>query len=223
MNCIKINNNKGTIFLDVDGTLYTFKNGTFARSLLKEKVLKNALSFIEKELKVDMVESIKILKYIKKIYGDNISMGLEDLYKISRKLYFDNVWNIEAKTLIKYDKKIRDLIMVLKKYFNIVIVSDAPIVWISNVLKEMKIDCLLKNNIISGEGKYKKSLKNQFPYILKTYNLNPDRCISIGDQENSDIIPAKKLGIKTILISKNKSKYADFTISDIKEILEIIN
>lgn len=222
MKNIKINENKITIFLDVDGTLYTFKNGTFAGSLLKEKVIKNALSFIEKQLKVDMVESIEILKYIKKIYGDNISIGLEDLYKIPRKVYFDNVWNIEAKDLIKYDKKIRDLIIVLKNNFNIIIVSDAPRVWVTNVLRDMKIDCILKNNIISGEGKYKKSLKNQFPYILKTYNLNPDRCISVGDQENSDIIPAKKIGIKTILVNKSKSKYADFTISDIKEIVKII-
>jgi FMN phosphatase YigB (HAD superfamily) len=47
----------------------------------------------------------------------------------------------------------------------------------------------------------------------------------VGDQENTDIIPAKKLGINTIYINKNtKSEFADVNLVDINNLeKEIIN
>ena len=217
---LKINRNKPTIFLDMDGTLYAFKSGSFEKSLLKKRMIKNALLFMMDTLKVTMIESKNILKEIKTKYGENISVGLEELYDIPKDIYFDTVWDIKAKDIIKYDKKIKNLILNLKKKYNIFIVSDAPRVWVTNALKEMQIDYELRDAVISGEGKYRKIFYNQFKYIIDKYNLKPADCISIGDQEKTDIIPAKKLGMKTIFIGKTKNKYADFTVSDIKKLLK---
>lgn len=219
---IKINKNKPTIFFDMDGTLYSFKTGSFGKSPLKKKINENASLFLMSTLKVSNAESKKILKEIEKKYGENTSIGLEESYDIPRDIYFNTVWNIMAKDIIKYDKKIKNLIISLKKKYNLLIVSDSPRVWLINALKEMNIYYELKNTLISGEGKYRKVFNNQFEYIIKTYKLKADNCISIGDQEKTDIIPAKGLGMKTILIGKNKSKYANFTISNIKKITKII-
>ncbi len=174
------------------------------------------------KLKVNSAESNKVLININNLYGENISTGLEELYQIPKKTYFDNVWNIKAKNIIKYDKRLNNLVTKLKIKFNVLVVSDAPIVWIINALKEMKIYSLLKNNIISGEGKYRKGLGNQFARILKIYNLKPDKCIAVGDQEKSDIIPAYNLGIRTIFVSKVQSEYADYTTLNINNIYKII-
>ena len=164
-----------------------------------------------------------MLKKINNLYGSDISIGIEELYKIPRNVYFETVWNIDAKGIVDRDENIKVLIIELKKTFNVFLVSDAPKIWVSNALKEMKLYSIMKDSVICGDGKYMKSLNTQFDYILDTYRLEPSRCISIGDQEESDIIPAKKLGMKTILISGTKSEYADFTVSSMREIAEIID
>lgn len=43
---IKINKNKSTIFLDLDGTIYASQNSSFKKSLLKRKILYNALLLV---------------------------------------------------------------------------------------------------------------------------------------------------------------------------------
>ncbi len=47
-------------------------------------------------------------------------------------------------------------------------------------------------------------------------------CISVGDQEETDIIPAKLLGMKTIFIGEKKSNISDYTIRDIFELEEFV-
>ena len=56
---------------------------------------------------------------------------------------------------------------------------------------------------------------------ISRYNIDPVQSWMVGDKER-DLIPAKKLNIKTILVGENQSTYADFTIKDVSKIPEII-
>jgi len=106
----------------------------------------------------------------------------------------------------------------LKKGYDLALVSDAPQVWIKNVLKALSVQDIFRKSIFSGEGNRRKGFGNAFSSIMREYGVTPDDCIAVGDQEATDIIPAKKLGMKTILVNgPKKSSIADLNIKSIYE------
>lgn len=71
---------------------------------------------------------------------------------------------------------------------------------------------------------YRKPNKRGFEIMLKEFNCNPEQMFFVGDEEK-DIIGASAVGMKTILINRNKQEKnfnQDYTISNLSEIIEII-
>jgi HAD superfamily hydrolase (TIGR01509 family) len=66
-----------------------------------------------------------------------------------------------------------------------------------------------------------------FKNIIQKTNLKPNECIMVGNDYEKDIVPAKAVGIHTILfIDESKSVLfsdADFMISSMNELYEVIN
>lgn len=65
-----------------------------------------------------------------------------------------------------------------------------------------------------------------FQKITRELKCLPAECIMVGDKEDSDISPARSLGLKTVRVlpgkySKNPTK-ADFSLSDISELTTIL-
>jgi len=211
---------KKLIIFDLDGTLYQFKGGSFKKSGIYEKILKNTEKYIEKTLKKSKHEAGLILQDILKEYGDRISIGLEEKFRIDRYDYFNKVWDIPARQFIKSNSAfLRDTLQRVNKDFDFVLVSDAPRVWMNKVLKELKLDDIFNDRIFSGEGNVRKEFFNAFNSIKKVFNARAKECIVVGDQEETDIAPAKKSGMKTIFVNKKlKSSIADYTIQNILEI-----
>lgn len=215
--------NKKLIILDLDGTLYNFKEGSFKKSGLNKTILRNAENYIMNKLYKTKKEASLIIKKILKKYGENISIGLEKEFGINRFDYFNTVWNIDAKKFIKFDPSVRETILKLSVRYDYLLISDAPMIWIKNVLKELGIAAIFNNKIISGEGDQRKIFGNIFQMILKNYKIKPENCVVIGDQEETDIIPAKKLGIRTIFVSQKKiSRYADNNIRKFEEVVRVL-
>ena len=193
--------NKQLIILDLDGTLYDFKEGSFKRSDLRKTVLRNAKKYIMNKLNKTKSEASSVLHTIIAKYGENISIGLEKEFSINRFDYFNSVWNINAKKFIKFDSSVRKILLKISGHYDYLLISDAPMIWIKSVLKELNVADVFSKKIISGEGDQRKIFGNIFHMILGDYKINPENCVAIGDQEKTDIIPAKKLGMRTIFIS----------------------
>jgi len=141
----------------------------------------------------------------------------EKEYGIDRYKYFTTVWNIPAKTIVKKNSGLRKMLLVLKKKYRITLVSDAPKIWINNVLQELKVIDLFKRNIFTGEGNTRKGFGNAYNKVMKFYKLKAADCIAVGDQEKTDIIPAKKIGMLTVYISSSNkdSKLSDINMNKI--------
>lgn len=211
------------IIFDLDGTLLTFPNGSFNNSPLSKKVMSNSKLFIKNYFKTDNKEVKKIINYIKYKYGEEISIGLEKEFGIDRSIFFNKVWNIREDNFIKNNPSIRKVLIELRKKYSLYILSDAPQIWIDIALNKLKIADLFKNKIYSGDGNYRKSLGNGFKNFIKETGLSPKKCISVGDQESTDIIPAKLLGMKTILISKNKNSInSEITVNKLEELINVL-
>lgn len=209
---------KKYIIFDLDGTLYQFKGGSFNRSTLKKKIIKNARKFIADQLQINNLKAGLILKNIMRTYKEEISLGLEKKYGLNRFKYFNTVWNIPAENIVEYNYQTRALLNLLQKKNILLLISDAPKIWIQNVIKVLKIENIFKDKIFSGESDIRKGFKNAFETIIKKMKTAPNNCIVIGDQEDTDIRPAKKIGMTTIFVNKHKvSKIADYNISEFKK------
>ncbi|MDO9231012.1 MAG: HAD family hydrolase [bacterium] len=213
---------KKIIIFDLDGTLYNFKGGSLKSSGLYDVIIENTAIYISSKLKKTKLEAREILNFVLEKYGDSISIGLEKEFRINRYEYFNFVWDIDVKKYVKIDSAIRPLILELQKNFNLVLLSDAPMIWIDSVLDYLEIKKLFKGNIFSGEGDTRKEFGNAFEKICKTMNIETGDCFIVGDQEETDIIPAKKMGMKTIFIGKNKSNVADYIIDNILKLKNVL-
>lgn len=213
---------KKTIILDMDGTLYQFKGGTFKSSGLYKIVRNNTITYISKQLKKSKVESRQILDSIITKYNNATSIGLEKDFKLDRYEYFNSVWNIDPEKFLSFDPGLKQLLNNLKKTFNLVLLSDAPRVWIDKVLTSFEIINVFEKQIFSGESDTRKEFGNAFSTIIETLKLKAEHCISVGDQEETDIIPANKLGMTTIYVGNNRSDVANYNIKSVLQILEIL-
>lgn len=210
---------KKLLIFDLDGTLYKMRGSTYDKSPLKKRVIKNVLKFIALKSRVDKRTSNIILNKITKKYGESISIGLEKDLNIDRLEYFNTVWNIPTDGIVNKSKNLNKILSNLSNNYTLILLSDAPRVWINNVLSTLNVKNIFKNYIFSGEGNIRKEHNNGFLNITKQLKIYPKDCVAIGDQEHSDIIPAKKIGMKTVLINqKIHSKIADVNIKSIDEL-----
>lgn len=212
-------NQKKLIIFDLDGTLYELRSGSYKRSLLRRCVLNNAQNYVAAKLSKSKLDARSIINTIQKRYGEQISIGLEKEFGIDRYDYFNTVWDIPARGIVRKAQSLRKTLLALKKKYNLALVSDAPRVWINNVLEEMRVQDLFHNNIFSGEGNRRKEFNNAFSSLTRALKIHPHNCIVVGDQEHTDIIPAKKLGMRTIFVYHiEHSRVADANIKYISEL-----
>ncbi len=127
------------IIFDLDGTIYKLDGGSYKKSSLRRGVLRNAVKFIGERLSRSEVEAQNVLRTIKKKYGEQISIGLEREFGIDRHDYFNTVWDIPARDLVTKKDSGRKILLALRREYEMALVSDAPRVWINNVLKELGI------------------------------------------------------------------------------------
>jgi len=218
---INIGRNKKVIIFDLDGTLYSFKGSSIKESGLYKKILENTKKYIIKKLNKNEKEAKILLKEILKEYGENISIALEERFGVNRYNYFNEVWDISAKDYIdvKNNLQLRKKLLEVQNNFNLLLLSDAPKIWIEKVLKELKIDDIFKGKILSGESDTRKVFNNAFEKVIKNLRVKPENCIVFGDQKETDIIPAKKLGMKTVFVNQYKNcPLADYNIKNILEL-----
>lgn len=215
--------NKKLIILDLDGTLYSLKNGSFKKSGIYDAIIENTKQYIKQKLKVDDHAANLIIKEIIKDFGDSISIGLEKRYEFNRYDYFNYAWDLPVDRYVSYDHNIdlRKILLKLRKKFKLAIVSDAPLIWVNKVLKKLSIkDIFDKEYLFSGEGDVRKEFDNAFQAIITKIKIKPYNCVIFGDQLETDIIPAKKAGMKTVYVGNKKQALliADYVIKSINEI-----
>jgi putative hydrolase of the HAD superfamily len=212
------------IIFDLDGTLYAFHGGSYETSGLRKCVHENAARYIADNLHVSEQKAADIFRALRDEYKQELSIGLEEKYGLDRYQYFNTVWNINPEPLITVPEHLRETLLALQEDATLLLLSDAPQVWIKNVLAYLNISDVFQGNILSGEGNVRKGFGNAFQNILSTYHIPAEACIAVGDQEETDIIPAKKAGMKTIYVNKeHASAHADFSIKEIKEIVDIMH
>jgi len=111
----------------------------------------------------------------------------------------------------------KDVDSIKKLPFKKAILTTAP----KFLLSDLPLDGFDKI-LTPTETKALKPNPKAFSFALKTFKVSPGQVLMVGDDLERDIIPAKKLGIKTVLIDRdNKIKVKNSSIKKIRSLEEL--
>jgi FMN phosphatase YigB (HAD superfamily) len=184
------------IIFDMDGTLYQLdgENNGYSKSTLETKVNKNIIQYITNQEQCSLVQAQEIFN---QAISDPVgaSQYLSARYQITRSMFFDTVWNIDPKDIVKNYNFAQEVISSINPKVKLILLTSAPKIWAEKVLTFLGIKDKFET-IYSGEDyKFKTEI---FQKISRLYQ--PENITSVGDQEKTDIQPAADLGFKTLLI-----------------------
>lgn len=201
---------------DMDGTLYQFPAGVkFGQSSLGVEVYRNTVNFLSEEFSITQDEAILLYAKLKSGTSGGVSLELEKVYGIERNYFFSKTWDLAPDEHIVPEKDLPTLLdqIEIKK----VLLSAAPRIWIDRALGHMGVLDRFGDKIYSGESDIRKPNPDIFRKILGDCAVRSDHAISIGDQEHSDIIPARQIGMVTLKIGEESATSADFAASNIAD------
>jgi phosphoglycolate phosphatase len=209
------------VIFDMDGTLYQFPNGTtFSSSPLGEAVKENVTSFIAEEFKLQDDEARLKYRELQMQYDGEMSLGLEQEFSIDRMSFFEETWGIDPENVIVPEPNLKDELAQLS--IRCALLTSAPRVWATRVLGYIDVINIFDDLIFTGEPDIRKPNPEAFRAIAKILGLDANQIVSIGDQEYSDIIPAKEVGMRTVRIGKNVQTDADFIAPNVRSALAIL-
>lgn len=209
------------VIFDMDGTLYQFPNGTtFSSSPLGEAVKENVTSFIAEEFKLQDDEARLKYRELQMQYDGEMSLGLEQEFGIDRMSFFEETWGIDPENVIVPEPNLKDELAQLS--IRCALLTSAPRVWATRVLGYIDVINIFDDLIFTGEPDIRKPNPEAFRAIAKILGLDANQIVSIGDQEYSDIIPAKEVGMRTVRIGKDVQTDADFIAPNVRSALAIL-
>jgi HAD superfamily hydrolase (TIGR02253 family) len=216
------------IIFDLDNTLIDFFK-------MKKHSCSAAIdAMIGAGLKVEHDKALKVL------FGLYDKYGLEEktiFQKFLKKITGKIDYRILANGIVAY-RRVRSgflepypnvdyvLLKLKSRGIKLGVVTDAPKLkaWIR--LASMKLSNYFDVVIAFEDTRQLKPSKMPFEAALRKLRLRPSECLMVGDWPERDIKGAKKLGMKTCFARygnpKVRKSYADYEITDIKMVLEIV-
>jgi len=190
-----------TAIFDMDGTVYQLDgdNGGFKNSSLHKNVKENTLKFFSNKENITKDNAQKIIDEInaRKVFPSTFAA---ERYGITRKDFFDIVWNIDPNQIIhNFEEAVLVLRELSKKNIELILLSQAPKVWQNKVFSFLEIDGLF-TEIYTGENYLHKT--EMFPKFSQT--RHPKTILAVGDQVETDILPASHEGYYTFLVQSPK-------------------
>lgn len=204
------------IIFDLDDTLIEWKDEfslSIKRSLLKtgfdlsDRVIHEIDMAINRQDKTsDKLRKKELLDYINSECNLNLPID------------FINNLIEEQKSLFYEDKSVEETIKYLSKKYKLFVVTN----WFTETqegrLKGYKILKYI-TKVYGADTNYFKPNKKVYDDILKSFR--PEKCVSIGDSLEKDILYPKELGMRVIWKTNKESSEFE-TIKEIKELMNIL-
>lgn len=203
---------------DMDGTLYQFPEGaTFSESPLGVAVRQNTADFLSREFKLSDEAAWNRYDELLRRYDGEMSLGLEREFGINRMRFFDETWDIDPENIIVPEPGLREQMERLD--IQCALLTAAPRVWAKRAIGYIGIANLFGDNIITGEPDIRKPNPEVFRQIMDKVGSVASQTVSIGDQDFSDIVPAKQLGMRTVRIGQDENSVADLQARNVNDAL----
>ncbi|MHA1793446.1 MAG: TIGR02253 family HAD-type hydrolase [Promethearchaeota archaeon] len=197
-----------SIFFDLDDTLFD------ATGLAKKARIAAIESMIEKGLDIDADQGYIILKEVVSEFGSNYSKHFDMFLK---RLNAHSIKLISTAVITYHRIKVQEIRLfpdVFKILQNLkemtscklgIVTDGIPIKQYEKIIR-LGLDSFFKIVIISDEIGIRKPNPKLFSWALSKSKSRASESMYIGDNYYNDIIPAKKIGMKTCFVHR-KGKY----------------
>jgi HAD superfamily hydrolase (TIGR01549 family) len=154
-----------------------------------------------------------------KMYGYNPPFLLtSDLLGV-RKEYISNCNLVDPRKYLSRNFELAELIKRLSTKYKLAILTHSTRLCTKKALQALGIDVELFDAMVCAED-IAKPKPNQQPFleVARRLSLEPSHCIVVGDRVEIDLVPAKKLKMRTILVGSTPTKdleYVDYQLDNI--------
>jgi HAD superfamily hydrolase (TIGR01549 family) len=208
------------IIFDFWGTLV--ENGVWSPIKQVKNILNIKLPFPEYVVRMEkamMTSKVKDLKsaFVAVCKEFKLEVNEEKLGQLV------GIWNKSWMLAHPYDETIETL-KKLKEKYKVILVANTDNFSIEQVIGKFNMEELFDQMFFSYNLGIIKTDENFFKQVLSEMNLNAEDCVVVGDSVQSDVVAAKKGGIKAILIDRRNSR--DYhpkikTLMELEPVLEI--
>ncbi len=132
------------------------------------------------------------------------------------------MWNKSWMLAHPYEE-VEETLLALRGKYKIVLVSNTDCFSINNVLEKFNLQGLFDQLYFSYELGMIKTDQNFFKHVVTDMEVSVEDCVMIGDSIQSDIISAKRLGMKAILIDRKNAREFHPKIKNLKELENSLN
>jgi putative hydrolase of the HAD superfamily len=197
----------------LDGTLYD--SPEYSKRLDEEVV-----RVVSEELSLNESEARLLLERKKKEIG-TLTRTIESL-GVDRDLFYEKLSRrIEPRLYISPNPKIRLTIEKLKRVgFKVGLVSNSGRELVRKILDAIDVEPALFDTIVTSTEAQPKPSHEPFLLAIETLRCDADGTVYVGDREEAELRPAQELGLKTILVSveKTQSRWADVVVGSISQL-----
>ena len=225
---------KNLIF-DLDNTLYDFsKAWKISNKLVFEYLEYDKLTTYEEFFKLYKSVNNKLVKEVLKgnlkiieLRNKRLMLTLEqfglNLTVEDCNFYYEKQFEYILESIAP-DEEVNLKLRQLQEKYNMIVLTNGKSYEQRMKLKKLGLDNIFKL-YISGETHISKPKDKAFINVLESEGLLADETMMIGDSLHHDILPAKKLGLKTCLVEKKwhfddeLQAYSGYKVKNIKQFL----
>ena len=226
---------KNLIF-DLDNTLYDFsKAWKISNKLVFEYLEYDKLTTYEEFFKLYKSVNNKLVKEVLKgnlkiieLRNKRLMLTLEqfglNLTVEDCNFYYEKQFEYILESIAP-DEEVNLKIRQLQEKYNMIVLTNGKSYEQRMKLKKLGLDNIFKL-YISGETHISKPKDKAFINVLESEGLLAEETMMIGDSLYHDILPAKKLGLKTCLVEKKwhfddeLQAYSGYKVKNIKQFLD---
>jgi FMN phosphatase YigB (HAD superfamily) len=191
----------GFVILDMDGTLFVL-GGEGKKTMTSDpQYINRTRQFImNHEVVEDESEANCILASVRGEDG-GVSLGLSERYNIPRKEVRHFVWDMDLEGIVKnFELQVQAVRMLAAQGKTMILLTSAPPIWTEKVLNYLNLTDVFRRRY---DGDMYPEKKDAFRYLARKFD--PAHTVSIGDQMDTDIIPAHNVGMHVFLVTSPES------------------
>ena len=207
------------ILLDFWGTLV--ENGVWSPTKQVRNILGIRMPFPEYVVKMEqsmMTKKFSSLKEVFKSLCEEFSIECDE-QQLDRLI---GLWN-KAWMLAKPYDEVKKVLTRLKKDYKLVLVSNSDFLSVNRVLEKFSMEELFDDIFLSCQVGHIKSHVEFFNHVLEKIGAKVEDCVMVGDSIQSDMVGAKNVGMKAILIDRKNSRDYHPKIKNLNELEKVLS
>jgi HAD superfamily hydrolase (TIGR01549 family) len=206
------------ILFDFWGTLV--ENGVWSPIKQVRNILEIKLPFPEYVVRMEKAMMASKFTDLKQAFENvckefNLEINEEKIQELV------GMWN-KAWMLAQPYEEIKEVLTELRKNYRIILVANTDSFSVPQVVEKFALTELFDKTYYSFEVGLIKTDKNFFKHVLTDLGLTMDDAVMVGDSIQSDIMAAKRLDMKAVLIDRRNNRDYHPKIKNMTELSKVL-